>query len=174
MILDSVYTAIFRPFQIRFPTQAAITIGLLAVLVGALNAAGTTNSGVGGVIGFALLFLFAGTLGWYWLAASVNLIAQLLGGRGNGRATLEGTAWGLWPLLFTGVAIAAANWSIVIGQLFFMAIALGVVITLITAIRQVHQFSWLKAILCLGLTLIMSVLALLGLFLWPLMIVLGT
>lgn len=174
MMLNSVYTAIFRPFQIRFPAPAAITIGLLVVLVGALNAAGTTNLGVGGVIGFALLFLFAGMLGWYWLAASVNLIAQLLGGRGNGLATLQGTAWGLWPLLFNGVAIAAANWSVGLGQLLSLLAILGVFVTLTVAIRQVHQFSWLKASLCLGVTLILSVLALSGLFFWPVMIVLGT
>ena len=76
-MLDSIYTAIFRPSQIRFPRQAAIAIGLLIILVLASNAASTTNLGVGGIVGFALLFLFAGTLGWYWLAASVNLIAQL-------------------------------------------------------------------------------------------------
>lgn len=78
-MLDSVYAAFFRPGEIRFPTRAAIAIGLLVVLVLALNAAGKTNSDLGSIIGFVLLFLFAGVLGWYWLAASVNLIAQLLG-----------------------------------------------------------------------------------------------
>ena len=107
-------------------------------------------------------------------AESSNLIAQLLGGQGDGRATLEGIARGLWPLLFTGLAIAAANWSILLGQLFSSAVTLGVFITLIIAIRQVHRFSWLKASLCLILTLILSGLALSGLFLWPLMIILGT
>ena len=173
-MLDSVYTAIFRPFQLRFPARAAAAIGLSIVLVLALNAAGTTNLGVGGVVGFTILFLFAGTLGWYWLAASVNLIAQLLGGQGNGRETLEGTAWGLWPLLFTGVAIAATNWSIILGQLFYWIIILGTFVTLAIAIRYVHQLSWLKTSLCLGITLIFSILALTGLLLWPLMIVLGT
>ena len=173
-MLDSVYTAIFRPFEIRFPRKAAVAIASLIILVLALNAAGTTNSGVGGVVGFALLFLFAGTLGWYWLAASVNLIAQLFGGRGNGRETLGGMAWGLWPLLFTGVAIAANNWSIVLGQLLYLIIILGTFVTLAIAIRYVHELSWLETSLCLGITLILSVLALSGLLLWPLMIVLGT
>jgi hypothetical protein len=172
-MLDSIYTAIFRPFQIRFPRQAAVAIGLLATFIMASNAAARTNSGIGGLLGFALLFLFAGTLGWYWLAASVNLIAQLLEGQGNARATLEGTAWGLWPLLFTGVAVAAANWSALLGQLFLLIIVIGVFVTLTIAIRQVHQFSWLKAIFCLSLTLIFSLLALSGLLLWPVMIFLG-
>ena len=173
-MLDSVYAAFFRPHEIRFPTRAAIVIGLLVVLVLALNAAGTANSGIGSIIGFVLIFLFAGALGWYWLAASVNLIAQLLGGQGDGRATLEGTARGLWPLLLTGPAIAAANWSVILGQLFSWAVILGVLATLIIAIRHVHNFSWLKASLCLVITLILSGLALSGLFFWPLMIILGT
>ncbi len=173
-MLDAVYTAIFRPFQLRFPTRAAVTIGLLIILVVALNAAGKTNLGVAGILGLALLLLFAGILGCYWLAASINLMAQLLGGQGNGRSTLEGTVWGLWPLLFTGVAITAANWSIFLGQLFLASIIFGVLGTLIISIRQVHQFSWLKAIFCLSLTLMLSFLALLGLFLWPMMIILGT
>ncbi|MGV2830027.1 Yip1 family protein [Myxosarcina sp. GI1(2024)] len=173
-MLDSVYAAFFRPGEIRFPTRAAIAIGLLVVLVLALNAAGKTNSDLGSIIGFVLLFLFAGVLGWYWLAASVNLIAQLLGGQGDGRTTLEGIARGLWPLLFTGPALAAANWSIILGQLFSLAVTLGVFITLIIAIRHIHRLSWLKASLCLVITLILSGLALSGLFLWPLMIILGT
>ena len=173
-MLDSVYAAFFRPHEIRFPTRTAVAIGLLVILVLALNAAGKANLGLGSIIGLALLFLFAGVLGWYWLAASVNLIAQLLGGQGDGRATLEGIVCGLWPLLFTGVAVTAANWSIILGQLFSSAVTLGVFVTLIIAIRQVHRFSWLKASLCLIITLILSGLALSGLFLWPLMIILGT
>ena len=173
-MLDSVYTAIFRPFEIRFPRKAAVAIASLIILVLALNAAGTTNSGVGGVVGFALLFVFAGTLGWYWLAASVNLIAQLFGGQGNGRESLLGMVWGLWPLLFTGVAMAASNWSIILGQLFYWIIILGTLVTSAIAIRYVHKLSWLKTGLCLGITLILSLLALSGLLLWPLMIILGT
>ena len=173
-MLDSVYAAFFRPHEIRFPTGAAVVIGLLVVLVLAINAAGTVNSGLGSIIGFALIFLLAGALGCYWLAASVNLIAQLLGGQGDGRATLEGTVRGLWPLLLTGPTIAAAHWSVILGQLFSWAVILGVFATLIIAIRHVHKFSWLKASLCLLITLILSGLALLGLFFWPVMIILGT
>lgn len=173
-MLDSVYAALFRPGEIRFPKRAAVTIGLLVVLVLALNGAGKANLGIGSMIGLALLFLFAGVLGWYWLGASINLIAQLLNGQGDGRTTLEGIAYALWPLLFTAPAIAAANWSVVLGQLFSSAITLGVFITLIIAIRHVHRLSWLKASLCLLITLILSWLALSGLLLWPLMIILGT
>ena len=171
-MLDSIYSAIFRPSQIRFPRQAAIAISLLTIFILASNAAARTNSGIAGLVGFTALFLFAGMLGWYWVAASVNLIAQLLEGRGNAQATLQ-VIWGLWPLLFTGVAIAAANWSVLLGQLLLLIIVAGVFVTLTIAIRQVHQLSWLKASLCLSLTLILSLLALSGLFLWPLMIFLG-
>lgn len=172
-MLNSFYNAIFRPSQIRFPRQAAIAISLLTIFILASNAAARTNSGIAGAAGFALLFLFGGTLGWYWLSASINLIAQLLGGRADARTTITETAWGLWPLLFTGVAITAANWSALLGQLLSWMIVIGVFVTLTIAIRQVYQFGWLKASLCLNITLILSLLALSGLFLWPLMIFLG-
>lgn len=174
-MLDSLYTAMFRPApEVRVSSQAAITIGLLALFILALNAAGAAQLGVAGVIGFTLLFQFAGLLGWYWLSASVNLLAQLIGGQGNGRTTLLAIAQGLWPLLLTGPAISATQWSNTFGALFSAAITLGTFVTLVIAIRDVHHFGWLQAILCLFTTLVLSGLALLGLILWPLMLILGT
>jgi hypothetical protein len=174
-VLDSIYAAIFRPTaDIRFSTQASIAIGLLAILVLALNAAGRVNAGVGGAIGFLLLFFFGGLLGWYWLSASINLLAQLLGGQGDGRATLESVARGLWPILLTAPAIAASDWSNLLGALFSLAVILGTFITLTIAIRHAQQLSLLSAIVCLAITLVLSGLALSGLILWPLMIGLGT
>lgn len=172
-MLNSLYATIFRPSEVRFSAQVATAIGLLIVLVLALNAAGTAELDAGSTIAFTLLFLFAGLLGWYWLSASVNLLAQLLGGQGDGRATMQAIAQGLWPLLLTGPAISAANWSDTLGELFSFAISAGVFVTLVVAIRHVHQLSWLRAILCLAITLTLSFLALSGLFLWPVMIILG-
>ena len=174
-MLDSFYTAIFRPAsEIRSPIQTAIVIGLLVVLIMALNAAGAAGLGVGGIIGFGVLFLFAGSLGWYWLGASLNLVAQLFGGQGNGRDSLSAIAHGLWPLLLTGVAIAASQWSQTLGAVFSVAITVGVLGTLAIAIHRVHQLSWLSSILCVAITFSLSFLALFGLILWPLMIILGT
>ena len=108
-MLNSLYTTFFRPVEMRFSAQAAIAIGLLIVFILALNAAGAVGLGVGAVIGFSLLFLFAGLLGWFWLSAAVNLLAQLFGGQANGRATTIAIATGLYPLIFTAPAIAASQ-----------------------------------------------------------------
>lgn len=173
-MLDAFYNAIFRPAEVRRSAPAALAIALLIIIILALNAAGAVNSGVGGLIGFIFLFLLAGGLGWYWLAASLNLIAQLLGGQGDGAVTAQATAQALWPLLLVGPAAAAAHWSSGLGIFFSLAINIGVLITLVSAIRRTHQLSWGLATLCLAITLTLSFLALLGLFLWPLMIILGT
>lgn len=173
-MLDTLYGSLFRPSQGRVTPQVGLMVGLLIVLVLALNAGGAVGLGAGGVIGFILGFFLAGLLGLFWLTAAVNLLAQLLGGQGSGRATLIAITLGLWPLLLTAPAIAAASWSATLGALFSFAVTLGVFVTLTVAIRRVHHLSWLKAILCLAITLVLSGLALLGLIVWPLMIFLGT
>ncbi len=173
-MLDTLYISFFRPADLRHPTQAALLIGALVILVLALNAAGAVSLGVTGVVAFTLLFLVAGLLGWFWLSASVQLLAPVLGGQGNSRTTLEAIARGLWPLLLSGPAITAANWSATFGALFSLALSLGTLLSLTSAIRYAHQMGWLQAAICIGLTLSFSLLALLGLVLWPMMLVLGT
>ena len=173
-MLDTLYSSLFRPTPERVTPQAGIIIGLIIVLVLALNAGGAVGLGAGGVIGFTLGFLLAGLLGLFWLSAAVNLLAQLLGGQSGGQATLIAVTLGLWPLLLTGPAIAAAKWSATLGSLFSFVATLGAFVTLTVAIRRVHHLSWIKAVLCLTSTLILSGLALLGLIFWPLMIFLGT
>ncbi|MEC4814931.1 MAG: Yip1 family protein [Scytonema sp. PMC 1069.18] len=172
-MLNSLYATFFKPSEIRLSTPAAIIIGLLIVFVLALNAAGAVSLGVGGFVGFTLLFLFAGVIGWYWLAASINLLAQLFGGQGDGRTTMQAIAQGLWPLLLTGPAIAASKWSNILGALFSVAISIGVCVTLVLAIRRVHELDWIPAIFCLLITFSLSFLALSGLIVWPVMIFLG-
>ena len=173
-MLDSLYTAIFRPAEGRRSPQTTLAIALLVIIILALNAAGSVHSGMGGLISFIILFLLAGGLGLYWLSASINLIAQLLGGQGDGSTTLQATVQALWPLLLVGPEAAAAHWSVGLGALFFLAINIGILTTLVSAIRRTHQLSWVLATLCLLITLSLSFLALFGLFLWPLMIILGT
>lgn len=173
-MLESLYPNLFRPSQRRLSPTVSLLIGLLTALILALNAAGTVNVGAGGAIFLLFIFVGAGLLGLFWLVAAVNLLAQLFGGRGSGGATLAAMTQALWPLLLSGPAIAAANWSSAWGSLFSFLVTLGTYITLTAAIRQVHQFSWFKASLCLAVTLVLSGLALLGLVLWPLMITLGT
>lgn len=172
-MLDSFYTTFFRPSAARFSAPVAIAIGLLIVFVLALNAAGTAGFGIGGAIGFIVLFAFAGLLGWFWLSAAVNLLAQLLGGRADGSTTMQVIAQGLSPLILTAPAIAASKWSDALGNLFSFAISIAVLVTLAIAIRNAHQLTWLKSILTLAISLAVSFLALSGLLLWPVMVILG-
>lgn len=174
-MLDSLYFTLFRPSQ---PPRLAPTLiwglGLLLALVLALNAAGRVGMGAGGVVGLAIAFLVAGLGAWFWLAASVHLVAKLLGGQGTAQATLAAIAQGFWPLLFTAPAIAIRLRLAPLGQLISLAIALWILLALIQNIRQIHQLSWGQAIFCLGLSLVLAGVALAGLLLWPLILLTGT
>ena len=173
-MLDTLYVSFFRPADLRQSAQATVIIGGLVILVLALNAAGALGLGVKGVIGFTLLFLLAGVLGWFWLAAAVQLLATLFGGQGTSQDSLAAIARGLWPLLLSGPAIAAAQWSPSLGALLSLALNLGTFFCLAIAIQDAHQLNWFLAAFCLALTLGLSLCTLLGVFLWPVMIVLGT
>ena len=173
-MLESIYVTMFRPGQSRETNLAGIVIALLAILVMTLNVAGRIHLGAVGVALLYIVFLLAGCLGWYWLSVSVYFIAQLLGGRGQGITTFQAIARGLWPLLLTGPAIAAAHWSQTLGSLFSLGVTMGLALTLTAAIRQAHQLRWLQAFLCLLISANLSFLAIGGLVLWPLMLFLGT
>ncbi|MGF1495605.1 MAG: Yip1 family protein [Elainellaceae cyanobacterium] len=174
-MLDALYSTMFRPTSDRaFAAQLALPIGLLVIVILTLNAAGALGVGAFGVILLTMTFLFAGLLGWYWFSASINLISQWLGGAGNGRSTALAIAQGLFPLIFTGPAIAAMNWSEALGAIFSLLIFVSLLVTLVIAIRRAHHFHWWKAIAALVITLTLSAFALFGLVLWPLMLALGT
>jgi hypothetical protein len=173
-MLSAFYSAIFRPTERRTPdNQVAWLIGGLVILILAFNAAGAIGAGTLGLLTLVLVFAFAGLLGLYWLSASVHLLAIAMGGHGTIQATVGAIVQGLWPLLLTGPAIAAMDWSVRFGQLFSIAVSLGVYVTLVIAIQRAHHLGWLQAFLCLAITLAVSVLALTGLILWPLMVFWG-
>lgn len=173
-MLTSLYSALFRPTADRLShDRVALVIGALVLIVLILNAAGAIGVGPWGVIGIGILFAFAGLVGWYWLSASVNLVAQWFGGQGTGQATAIAITQGLFPLILTAPAIAAGEWSVGFGALFSLAISIGVLILWVIAIREAHYLSWWKAIVTLVVTFALSGFALLGLLIWPLMLGLG-
>lgn len=173
-MLNSFYATVFRPTEAQVYIRVAFLIGLLIVLILAFNAAGAIGLGAGGVLALIFAFLLAGFAAWYWLSASVNLMAQVMGGRGNASLTLGAIAQGLSPLILTGPAIAAATWSEPAGMIFSLAIALSVLFLLTVGVRRAHQLGWWEAIICLTVTLMMSGLALVGLIIGPMMLILGT
>ncbi|WP_299487775.1 YIP1 family protein [Acaryochloris sp. IP29b_bin.137] len=176
-MLDALFTTFFGPQPSRSHSSITVLIGFVLLSILALNAAGKTGAGIAGVIIFFLLFLVAGLLGWLWVSAALHFIAQLFGGQGSAQASLQAVMQGLWPLMISGPAIAASRWPSLLGQflglLLGFVVLIGTVITLTRALGQVHQLHWQKALLSVVLTLVSSLLAWLGLILWPLMVLFG-
>jgi Yip1 domain len=172
-MLEAFYATVFRPQESRVSTPAALLIGPIAILILTFNAAGAFGAGAGGLIALLFCFSFAALVGVFWLSAAVYLLARWVGGQGTVPATLAAVTQGLWPLIFTGPAIAAAQWSSGLGALFSAVIALGTYVTLILAISQAHQISWPRGLVCVAITLMLSFAALFGLLLWPLMVFAG-
>jgi len=175
-MLDSLYSALFSSADTSTGARLSIAWGVWVIIgaVLALNAAGAIGLGAKGVLALAVAFILAGLIGWYWLAASIGLLARLLGGQGDVQATMAAIAQSLWPLLLTAPVIGIKAWLPGLGELLSLVIVFWVVGILIREIRQVHRLSWGRSALCFVLTLALAVLAPVGLILWPLMIILGT
>ncbi|WP_299408939.1 YIP1 family protein [Acaryochloris sp. IP29b_bin.148] len=175
-MLDTLFTTFFGPSP-SHSRQPVVLIGFILLSILALNAAGTAGLGIAGVIIFFLLFLIGGLLGWIWLSAALHFFAQLLGGQGSAQETLPAVMMGLWPLMISGPAIAASRWPNILGQflglLLGLVVMIGTITTLTRSLCQAHQLHWRKALLTVVLTLAISLLAWLGLILWPLMLALG-
>ncbi len=173
MLLDGLYNSWFRPGLGRPPMPVAIVSILLVLTVLSFNAAGFTNSGAAGWLGWFFLFLLGGGVGWFWLSAALHVLAQLLGGIGSVTDTLAAVAQSLWPLMLTGAANSALKISPRLGLVFSLGINLWVVANLVRSMAQEHQLPWVRALLCFGGAIVLAELALVGLILWPLMIALG-
>lgn len=173
-MLDSLYSTLFRPSETRFSIAATWGLWLLLGIVLALNAAGIIGLEAKGTLALAAAFVLGGLLGWYWLSASIDLLARLLGGQGDVQTTMSAIAQGFWPLLLTAPAIVVKDWVPEFGELVSLAITVWILFALVRAIRQAHSLNWGRSVLCLAATGILSGAALFGLILWPLMILLGT
>lgn len=176
-MLDALFTTFFGPQPSRSPQSVTVLIGFVLLSILALNAAGKVGAGIAGVIIFFLLFLVAGLLGWLWVSAALHFMAQLFGGQGRAQESLQAVMQGLWPLMISGPAIAASRWPSILGQLLGLLLGLvvliGTIITLTRSLGQAHHLPWQKALLTVVLTSITSLLAWLGLILWPLMVIFG-
>jgi hypothetical protein len=176
-MLDTLFTTFFGSPSSRSQYPVTVLIGFVLLSILALNASGTAGLGIAGVIIFFLLFLVAGALGWLWLSAALNFFAQLLGGQGRPQETLRAVLLGLWPLMLSAPAIAAARWQnslgLLLGLLLGGIVFVGTISTLTRSLQQAHQLDLQKALLSVALTLVTSFLAWFGFILWPIMLVLG-
>jgi hypothetical protein len=167
------FAAVFNPESPRQEKQIALWVVGLSMAVLALNAAGQLHVGLVGLVGLVFLFMLLGWAGCYWYAASVHFLTQVM--------TLEcrrPQPWfvslqGLWPLIFLGPALSAQRvWSS-LGVLGTLLVLAGTVSSLLVALHRAYRMSWPQAVMCVGMTVILGSLALLGLIGWPSMLVLG-
>ncbi|MEN9207705.1 MAG: YIP1 family protein [Gloeomargarita sp. GMQP_bins_120] len=172
-LLEGLYNSWFRPAQGRPSLPVAVAGLVLVCLVLSLNAAAWTGSTVMGWLGWFFAFGLGLGLGWFWLSAALHTVAQGLGGVGSVADTFGAVAQSLWPLLLTGAAKSALAWSPRLGLLFSLGINLWVVVNLVRCVGREHQLPGLRALLCFGGVILLAELALLGLVLWPLMVMLG-
>lgn len=150
-MLESVYQSIFRPRAPLIPLSGAgaWALFLLLSVIEAFAIAGNAGAGATGAI-FLTLGIFAlNVLGWFWLSSSTSLLAELLGGQGNGEATLRTLAAAAAPAILTAPLHAIAPRFEAFAALLTFAIAVWVAINLVRGIAQAHRFGKSRAALCL-------------------------
>jgi hypothetical protein len=181
-VLNTLYSIFFRAGASQGNGLAGLSLGLLSGIILAFNAAGQLHVGVQGLLGLIALFLGLGALACYWYIASVHLLGEWFGRTAPQESPHTPrlnqpwltTLQGLWPFILLGPAVAAQRWWHGIGDVMTLGILLSSGITLVTAIRRAYNIHWIQASLCLLLTLLLGVLALLGVLGWPIMFLLST
>lgn len=150
-MLESVYQSIFRPRSPLIPlsVSGAWALFLLLSVFEALALAGDVNAGGTGAVFLTLGFFALNVLGWFWLSSAASLLAELLGGQGSGEATLRSLAAAAAPALLTAPLHAIAPRFERLSGLLTFALALWVLVNLVRAIAQAHQFGKSRAALCL-------------------------
>ena len=172
-MLESLFAQIFHPNTVRPSAALAVWIGGLVLLILALNAAGTLSVSVGGLLVLVVLFAVAGCLACFWFGLGIHAIATLFGGSGQRATTFGAIIVALWPLLFSGSAIALGQWSPGLGAMASGVVTIGTLISLVHGIHRAEGIEWPQAFLTVGMTLAIAGVTLMGLLVWPMMIFLG-
>ncbi|MNX67245.1 Yip1 domain protein [compost metagenome] len=150
-MLESVYQSIFRPRAPLIPLSIAGAWALFLVLsvLEGLDLAGAFGAGGAGVL-FLTLGLFAlKVIGWFWLSSAASLFAELMGGEGDGEATMRALAAAVAPAILLAPLHALAPRFPRLASLLSFAIALWVLVNMVRAIAQAHRFGRSRATLCL-------------------------
>lgn len=150
-MLDSLYTTLFRPSEapVAPPLRVAWGIWFTLSLLEAMRLAGALSLGPGGLFGLVVLVFGLNVLGWFWLSASSNLLAQLLGGQGTGEPTLGAIAQAFWPLILLAPLGAAAPWLGLLAPLLTFFVFLWAYYGVIRAISRAHALSMGRSVLVL-------------------------
>jgi hypothetical protein len=172
-VLDSLFAQIFHPNTVRPSAALTAWIGGLVLLILALNAAGTLSVSVSGLLVLVVLFAVAGCLACFWFGLGIHAIATLFGGNGQRATTFGAIIVALWPLLFSGSAIALGQWSPGFGAIASGTVVIGALISLVHGIHRAERIEWPQALVVVVVTLAIAGMTLLGLLVWPIMIFLG-
>lgn len=150
-MLESLYLTLFRPGTAAQPLRLGGAWGLWLILaiLAALPAAGQWGLGTPGLIGLSTLLFVMLVLGWFGMGALAHLLAELLGGQGDGRAALTAIAAAFWPSVLIAPLEVAAPVLGRFGALLRFLVWLWVVLGLVRAIARSQQLPWGRAALCL-------------------------
>lgn len=165
-MLDSLYTTLFRPSEAPVAPSMGVAWGIwfLLSLLEAMNLAGALALGPGGMVGLFVLVFGLNVMAWFWLSASSNLLAQLLGGKGSGTSTMTAIAQAYWPMILQAPVTAAAPWLGPLAPLLNVAIVIWTYVGVVRALAQVHALSAGRAAVVFigsGAAIVLGVLALL-------------
>ncbi len=147
-------------------------VGPLFVIL-ALNAAGQLHLGLLGLASLIFIFMLLGWAGCYWYMASIHFLTEVMGIEPRRSQPWLASLQGLWPLIFLGPAMSAQRTWPALGLLITLMILGFTGATLLIALRQAYRISWPQSVLCIGISGILSGLALLGVVGWPSMVFLG-
>jgi hypothetical protein len=153
-MLDSLYTTLFRPSEapVSPSLRVAWVIWLLISLTEAMPFAGALSLGPGGLAVSWMVFFGLNVVGWFWLSAASNLLAQVMGGQGAAESTLTAVAQAFWPLILLPPLTAGQPWLGMLSPLLTFAILVWVYVGVAKAISRAHSLSMGRAILVLLLS----------------------
>jgi len=151
MLLDSLYNTLLRPSEapVAPPLRVAWGIWFILSLLEAMRFAGALSLGPAGLLGLLVLVFFLNVLGWFWLSASSNLLAEMLGGKGSAQPTLGAIAQAFWPLILLAPLGAAAPWLGLLAPLLTFAVYLWAYLGVVRAISRAHELSTGRSVLVL-------------------------
>ncbi|GEM_PF-2185086 len=153
-MLDSLYTTLFRPSKapVAPPLHVAWGIWLVISLIEAMRLAGAISVGPLGLVVLLTLVFGVNVIGWFWLAAASNLLAQVLGGKGSGEPVLTSIAQGFWPLILLAPLAAAQPWLGVLSPMFTFGVFAWVFAGVMRAIGRTQSLSAGRSALVLVLS----------------------
>ncbi len=149
MLLDSLWSSLFRPGEGPLEIEGAVGVGIFAILALslALPDAGRLQTGLFGAVGLAVVLFGLCLAGWFWTSSAIALLAKLAGGRGTVQATLGAIAQACWPLILVAPGVAAGNAGLIeIRSLTSIAVYVWVAVLLVAFIRRVHGLSWSRSL----------------------------